>query len=75
MTKPNLEGLRRVAVFDVGDYAYLSGNKPWRVTARYWSARKQSIVYDLAFEYNGVSLDRIEEREMSRTVRDAYAKK
>ncbi len=65
MDKPNLEGLRKVAAFDVNDEAYTSsGGKPWRVTGRYWSPRQQSIVYDLAFP-NGVKLKRIQEGELS----------
>lgn len=73
---PNIEGLKRVAVFDVGDYCYTrSGGQPWRVTARYWSDRQQSIVYDLVYEYNGVTLRRMPEHELSREEPSRYGPK
>lgn len=68
MEKPSVEELRRVALFDVGDKAYLTTSGAWTVTARYWSASK-GIVYDLRYDYNGVKLERIEEREMTRTAK------
>lgn len=74
MEQPNLEGLRSVAVFQVDDLVYTrSGAKPWRITARYWSPRQQSIVYDLLFEYNGVTLRRVPEGELSSTERSQYS--
>jgi hypothetical protein len=76
MEQPNIEGLLRVAVFQIGDMVYtLRGAKPWRVTARYWSPRQQCIVYDLLFEYNGTELPRMPEHELSATERSRYAGK
>jgi hypothetical protein len=52
MGKPNIEGLLRVAAFDVDDLIYTrSDAKPWRTTEQSWSPRQQSIVYDFLFEY------------------------
>ena len=76
MPKPNIEGLLRVAAFAVDDLVYTrSGGKPWRITGRYWSPRQQSIVYDLVYEYNGVVLERVPERELSRQEPSRYASK
>lgn len=76
MEKPNIEGLLRVAAFEVGDLVYTrSGAKPWRITGRCWSPRQQSIVYDLLFEYNGVTLLRKPEHELSREERSRYTRK
>jgi hypothetical protein len=73
MPTPNIEGLLRVALFNVGDMVYAgSGPKPWRVTGRYWSTRQQSIVYDLLYEYNGVVLSRVLERDLSLTEKSRY---
>jgi hypothetical protein len=76
MAEPHIEGLLRVAAFEVDDLVYTrSGAKPWRITGRYWSPRQQSIVYDLLFEYNGVVLQRVPERDLSREEKSRYSKR
>ena len=67
MSKPNIEGLKKVALYEVGDKAYLTTSGAWTVTARYWSRSKQCIVYDLVYDYNGVLSHRVEEDRMRRT--------
>lgn len=62
---PNIEKLKAVAVFNVGDLCFTTSSGPWRVKARYWSERQQSIVYDIVFEYNGTPLSRVPEHELS----------
>ncbi len=76
MPKPNIEGLLRVAAFAVDDLVVTrSGGQPWRITGRYWSPRQQSIVYDLVYEYNGVTLQRVPACELSRQQPSRYGTK
>lgn len=61
------EELERAARFRVGDTCYTTKSGPWRITARYWSRKRQCIVYDLKYVYNGVELDRMPEAELTAT--------
>jgi hypothetical protein len=61
MEDPSPEELRTQAKFKVGDIVFLDTGGPWKVSGRYWSASRKSIVYDLVFEYSGVTIKRIEE--------------
>lgn len=64
---PDLAQLAATAAFRVGDRCFTPSSGPWKVVARYWRARQQCIVYDLVFEYNGVELPRVPERDLSVT--------
>jgi hypothetical protein len=62
----DVEELKTRARYQVGDEVWMehSGSRPWRITARYWSRRRGCIVYDLCFEYNGLTLDKVEEERL-----------
>lgn len=63
MNGPNMNELRTIARFQVGDEVWIKASGPWKVVQRYWSRSKGHVAYDLLYA-NGVTLHKVPDAEI-----------
>lgn len=62
--EPNVNELRMVAQFKVGDVVWTRNSGPWQVVGRWWLKGKQCIAYDLEYVRNRVKMNKVVDYEV-----------